>query len=179
MRFCGRRLGLLAIAWTLALAPPAVAQDGICTAKVPPNVDAGLLAAAFVQTLARSETFRRQCLRIAATRVLRIHIAIVPPPGGDYRAVTAIARYDTGSLRAHVLVVFGENYIELLAHELEHVLEQIDGVDLRTGTVSGRAQAQPDGSFETRRATAAGRQVWREYEALAPEAPRRRQMRFR
>ena len=67
-------------------------------------------------------------------------------------------------------LVFAENYVELLGHEFEHVLEHIDGVDLRADAARGRAQLLAGGAYETRRATEAGLQVLREYEAAgAPE----------
>jgi hypothetical protein len=62
------------------------------------------------------------------------------------------------------MVQFGENYNELLAHEFEHVLEQLDGVDLRREAAEGRAWLLPGGVFETRRAFATGVQVLRESE---------------
>jgi Tol biopolymer transport system component len=57
--------------------------------------------------------------------------------------------------------------VELIAHELEHVIEQLDGIDLeahaRTGTVSKRE----DGAFETRRAIEIGKRVAREVSLAA------------
>jgi hypothetical protein len=77
-----------------------------------------------------------------------------------------------------VTLVFAENYVELLGHEFEHVLEQIDGVNLRADAARGHARILADGAYETRRATEAGLQVLREYEMLAPESGRR-QLRLR
>ena len=80
-------------------------------------------------------------------------------------------------------IAFTENMVELLATEFEHVLEQVDRVDLRSDAANGRARALPDGAFETDRATEAGHQVLREYreyeEALAPEPARRRHLGLR
>ena len=97
----------------------------------------------------------------------------------DYRAVTVLARYESGYLRAEVTLVFAENYIELVAHEFEHVLEQVDGIDLRARAALGQARHLPDGAYETPRATLAGQQVWREYEALTADSGRRRLLWFR
>lgn len=163
----------------LLTAPPARADEAICIAKLPSNIDAGMFGSQILEILSRSETFRRQCLRIAAVRFLRIRLGISPQVSADYRAFTLLARYDAGALRADVTLVFAENYVELLGHEFEHVLEQIDGVNLRADAARGHARVLPDGAYETRRATEAGLQVLREYETLAPETGRRRELRLR
>ena len=51
---------------------------------------------------------------------------------------------------------------ELIAHELEHILEQLDGVDLQAQAGNGVVWKAGDGVFETRRAIEAGRRVARE-----------------
>ncbi len=51
---------------------------------------------------------------------------------------------------------------ELVAHEIEHILEQLDGVDLKTQAGSGAVWKSDDGAFETRRAIEAGKRVARE-----------------
>jgi hypothetical protein len=144
------------------------AQEQICSSKLPDNIDAGQLAPKMIDILSRSETFRRQCLRIAATRVLRIRLGIELQPlnSASYRALTELERYEAGALRADVRLVFGENYVEILGHEFEHVLEQIDGVNLRSEVSTGGARVLPGGAYETHRATEAGLQVLREYQTL-------------
>jgi hypothetical protein len=172
MTFRSGLAAVLPLALLLLTAPPAWADDEICIAKLPANIEAGMFGPEILEILSRSETFRRQCLRIAAVRVLRIRLGISPQLSGDYRAFTILARYDAGSLRADVTLVFAENYVELLGHEFEHVLEQIDGVNLRADAARGHARVLPDGAYETRRATEAGRQVLREYEAPVPRVRR-------
>jgi hypothetical protein len=163
---------VLPLALLLLTAPPARAGEGICTSALPANIEAGMFGSEILAILPRSETFRRQCLRIAAARFLRIRLGVTPQATGDYRAVTIVARYDAGSLRADVTLVFAENYVELLAHEFEHVLEQIDGVNLRADAERGHARILPGGAYETRRAIEAGLQVFREYEAQASRVRR-------
>ena len=63
-----------------------------------------------------------------------------------------------------VLTVLG---VLLVAHELEHVIEQIDGVRLSDELTAQRAWLAANRSFETRRATAAGARVRQELDALA------------
>ena len=179
MTFRSGLAAVLPLALLLLTAPSARAGEEICTSALPANIEAGMFGPEILAILSRSETFRRQCLRIAAARFLRIRLGVTAQAAGDYRALTILVRYDAGSLRADVTLVFAENYVELLAHEFEHVLEQLDGVNLRADAARGHARILPDGAYETRRATEAGLQVLREYETLAPEAGRRRQLRLR
>ena len=59
-----------------------------------------------------------------------------------------------------------------LAHEFEHLIEQLDGVDLRALAKEGEARRLPDGAFETERAIAAGQQVAGEVVDNAPDRVR-------
>jgi hypothetical protein len=61
----------------------------------------------------------------------------------------------------------------MLGHEFEHLIEQMDGVDLTRDAKTGRAQRMDDGSFETDRAVAAGRRVSGEVADNAPDSIRR------
>ena len=59
------------------------------------------------------------------------------------------------------------DYSEYLAHEIEHVLEQVDGIDLRSAVAQNRRGAhRVNGGlveiFETDRAVAVGRLVRKE-----------------
>jgi hypothetical protein len=116
--------------------------------------------------LAKSATFRRQWDTISASRFIRV--TIVLPLGmqdpGSSRARTEISHYAYGAIRARIEMPNTTDLTELLAHEFEHVVEQLEGVDLRAlarrheeGVVEVRT-----GVFETARARAAGLQVYRE-----------------
>ena len=131
--------------------------------EIPPNVDAGVFAADMTALIGRSDTFRAQCDRLAAARHVRVKIVIAASLDGA-RGQTTIRRLSSGAIRADVEILFGENYRELLAHEFEHILEQVDGVDLRHEAAEGRAWLLPGGAFETRRAHATGIQVRNESE---------------
>jgi hypothetical protein len=132
-----------------------------CAGVMPANVDAHLLSGELLALLRRSETFRAQCSRIAAEPRLRVTLDLVNTLDSG-RAQTTFRRCGSGTLVAEILVVFGENYRELLAHEFEHVLEQIEHVDLRREAAVGRAWQLAGGAFETRRAFVTGVQVLRE-----------------
>jgi hypothetical protein len=171
LRMCVRRwcAVLLVLVFGLPRAVGAQQQQDVCAAAIPPNIEAGVLAREMIALLRRSETFRSQCERLAHAPRVRVTIELVFSLESG-RAQTAIHRYTSGAIRAEVVVLFGENYRELLAHEFEHILEQVDGVDLRQEAALGRAWVLPGGAFETRRAFATGVQVLREAEPLHPHA---------
>ena len=155
--------GLLFFVCVLSSVVVAERQQDRCATAIPSNVDAGVFASDMIALLRRSETFRAQCERLAQTPRVRVKIdvACVLDSG---RAQTVIHRFPSGAIRADVVVQFGENYRELLAHEFEHILEQVDGVDLQQEVAEGRAWQLSGGAFETERAQAIGVQVLHEAE---------------
>jgi hypothetical protein len=109
-----------------------------------------------------SATFRQQCLRLDAPRV-RVQIRLDPTLlDKPYRAITVIHRSADEIVASVVISGFGDP-TEWLAHELEHVIEQIDGVNLPR-LADGRHDAWPssEGAFETTRAIRAGKTVFQE-----------------
>ena len=169
---CVRRWS--AVLLCLACGLPGVAaqqqpQEDVCATAIPSNIDAGMFARDMIALLRRSETFRSQSERIARAPRARVTIEIASSLDSG-RAQTTIHRYTSGAIKAEIVVLFGENYRELLAHEFEHVLEQIEGLDLRQEAALGRAWLLPSGAFETRRAYATGMQVLREAEPLHAHA---------
>jgi hypothetical protein len=144
--------------------------DGACLAanlKVPGPYE-GLVAT----MLERSPTFRRQCARIAQAVHLTVELRSESRAPRSTAAWTTIARRPADG-RLHAIVRLGPatNSVELIAHEIEHVIEQLDGVNLRhmaslraTG-VQVCAGCAEDQMFETRRAIAVGRQVAREVDS--------------
>jgi hypothetical protein len=112
--------------------------------------------------LQRSATFRQQCRQLDAPRVrVEIH-RDVRLSDKAYRALTVIRRSDDRIVASVEITGFGDP-TEWLAHEIEHVLEQIDGVDIRR-LVRTRHDAWPStaGAFETMRAIRAGQTVRQE-----------------
>ena len=108
-----------------------------------------------------SASFRRQCEALADKRAV-----VELRPGAETSfssARTRITKAEGGVVVGRVEVPLSTDVIEFIAHELEHILERAEGVDLpreseRTGSGVWRAV---DG-FETQRATDMGRQVARE-----------------
>ena len=108
----------------------------------------------------RSPSFRSQLARIADAHHLRVTIQIDPSIPSRCRAFTRV-QWRGQTIRAEVHIPPSSDHAELLAHELEHVLEQIERVDLH-----GLARVRDSGVravhfsvFETDRAQAAGRAV--------------------
>lgn len=137
-----------------------------CESSLPSNIDAGMLQPQLLQLLQRSPTFRQQCGRIAARRVLRVTVRIGTWIDREAQAQTVITRYDAGAIRAQVTLRFSEDYLLLLAHEFEHILEQVEGVNLHGEAASGRAWRTSGGAWETRRAASAGIRARQEFDTL-------------
>jgi hypothetical protein len=135
---------------------------------IPPNIEVSVIyRPVLVKMLGRSPTFRRQMLRIAAATHLTIHLRSgLPSWTQGLRARTDFVRTADGQLLANVDIVWSNSPVEIIAHELEHVIEQLDGVDLAVKvrqSNSGVYLAGDNGNlFETTRATRIGLQVARE-----------------
>jgi hypothetical protein len=111
--------------------------------------------------LATSSTFRAQCGRIASARSLIIMIRVdLTLAERSYRARSWFGRTPEGALVARVHISLRTNPVEWLAHELEHVVEQLDGLSL-PALAADRQGAWLSGEkmFETTRAIEAGRRV--------------------
>jgi hypothetical protein len=111
-----------------------------------------------------SPTFRRQCWRLgAATNVIVVIRLEELQRRPSFNARTAFAHHGHDELIAvDVVLQLAANAAELIAHEIEHVIEQLDGVDLEAQLGSGNVWKREDGAFETRRAIEVGRRVARE-----------------
>jgi hypothetical protein len=119
----------------------------------------------------RSATFRLQCARLAGAANLSVTLRLNPLIPSRCRAFTIIRRRGW-QLRAEVHLPPGHALTELIAHEFEHVLEQVEGQDLRVlARTRGSGVREIDGDmFETDRAVRVGRVVAHEAERR-PNAP--------
>ena len=113
---------------------------------------------AIVQMLERSPMFRRQCLRLAGAPHLTVVVRMLHPLTGGSRARTQITLAEGNRLVAIVEINPLGDFMELLAHELEHIIEQLDGVDLAARSTVARSGVWScmDGTFETSRAVRVG-----------------------
>jgi hypothetical protein len=174
------------LAWPLPSAPAYVSVSGVVAVgfsqyreapsprlldpadMVPSDSDIPAICRLLLDDMWRgSATFRRQWIRVAAARV-RIAITLDRPwqPGWS-RSRSEISAKARLQLRVSLRIVDPE-VIEYLAHELEHVIEQLDGVDLARAMASHVHGATATGrppAFETRRAVVIGRLVASEVSA--------------
>jgi hypothetical protein len=119
-----------------------------------------------------SASFRHQCRMLgAAGAVLIAESSRKTPTAG-----TRIGLSAEGVLVARIVVCRCRQAAEYLAHELEHVLERVEGINylFELGRVGSRVSLS-GGAFETRRAYDAGRRVAAEMRAAtqASEQARR------
>jgi len=114
---------------------------------------------------ARSVTFRAQCRRLAGARaVVLLHSASAKET--PWTAESRIGVLSNGRVTARVRIRAGRESVEVIAHELEHVLERVDGVQLALDLARpGTGTTLAGGAFETRRATDAGRRAAKEVKA--------------
>lgn len=120
----------------------------------------------------RSPIFRRQVARVSQEVDLDITLDTwTSSAHSDWRADTLL-RHEQGRLRrATVRIRFPNRehtIVELIAHELEHIVEQLDGVSLpeaarRSAGPAGAVRQSVRGHFETERAHRVGLAVLAEY----------------
>ena len=108
----------------------------------------------------RAPSFRAQCERIAAAQELRVTVRIDALIPGRCRAFTVVRRSGR-KIVADVHLPPSSDHAELLAHEFEHIIEQIEGRDLRKlARLKGSGVYELEYAvFETDRAQLAGRIV--------------------
>jgi hypothetical protein len=111
------------------------------------------------ESWARSATFRRQCRRLAdADAIVLLQGASAGQTNWD--GESRIGVLANGRVLARVRVRRGRESVEVIAHEIEHVLERIDGVHPAFGAASaGSGASVAGGAYETRRAQQAGHRV--------------------
>lgn len=153
---------LVSCAAGLALADgrsPGLEDEGL-----PPNLSAAPVFKPYLERMVRmSPTFRSQCKRLGAASSVRVQLRLEDPQRRpSFRARTVLERDQGVVVAAHIFLYPSPDAVELIAHEIEHVLEQLDGVDLEAQVGSGSVWKREDGAFETRRATEAGLRVPRE-----------------
>jgi hypothetical protein len=112
----------------------------------------------------RSPTFRRQCRQVAAARAIQVQIRLDPNLLHDpnRNAFCDMVSYDTGALIARISVS-PFRLRELIAHEMEHVCERLEGIkverEARLGHAGFYVMGHVERHYETDRAARVGRQV--------------------
>jgi hypothetical protein len=132
-----------------------------CAASNPPQVYVVPKLQRVVKGLfVRSLTFRAQWDRLAREPRLYVRIRFDSSIDNNlYRARSVIRHTDAGIVAFVDIHPFGDP-TEMLAHELEHVIEQLEGLNLaRLAAARHEAWSTGHGVFETERAIRAGRRV--------------------
>jgi hypothetical protein len=115
--------------------------------------------------LTRSATFRRQYARLARARHLSVIVRSDMPAGRRMPALTQMSPRRGGGVEALVHITPSARAIELIAHEFEHIIERLDGVNLRAMArlrATGVRVTADDNTYETIRAVVTGQRVARE-----------------
>jgi Tol biopolymer transport system component len=154
-------LAAASIVLAVAISTSPIGQSSAPDNSLPSNLKAGVFQPVVEKMWQASPTFRRQCERLAAERSLTVRLRAEGFHASTAtRARTEISRTGASLTFADVVVLDSRDAIELIAHEIEHLIEQIDGVQLtRDGCGGGGSR---EGPSETCRAIEAGRQVARE-----------------
>lgn len=122
------------------------------------------------QLWAGSPTFRAQCLKIGEQKLYRV--AIVHDAAlnlnRNCRAQCVLRVYTTGFVTARVMLPHNSHALmELIPHELEHIVEHIEGIDVKRDATRPGSGAYDAGAgrVETLRAVRVGRQARQELQA--------------
>jgi hypothetical protein len=155
------RIGALAAMLTWGILLRAEPAQQCQPSNLPSNMELSPTVSRILEALyMQSPTFRGQCERIASTKTLRVIVRLDSAMRTNCRAFTTFRRSGR-EIRADVHLPPSPAIVELAAHEFEHVLEQIDGLNLRRlARISGTGVREIDRElFETDRAQRVGRAV--------------------
>jgi hypothetical protein len=152
-----------------ASTPEPLALTGELLTDLPPNLRVPHdLRPLLQQTLQRSPTFQRQMKTLLHTQRVRMSVVYGGLRGLRlFQAQSTVTHHEWGALVVDTTLYAPADMVELVAHELEHVCEQIEGIDLPS--LAGRHDSgvyDVGGHFETLRAIVAGRRVTREAQGL-------------
>ena len=154
---------------TGVLRPPSI----LAAAAPPSNLTAGAVFQAALERMWQSSpTFRRQCRRLSTAPHLRVNLLLDDlARRPSYNARAAMKRQRGVLVSVDIYLTRIEDPVELIAHEIEHVVEQLDEIDLEVHVGSGNVWKREDGAFETRRAIEVGRRVAHDV-SLAAQIPK-------
>lgn len=117
-----------------------------------------------IELMSSSQTFREQCEKIGKATNVRISVKVVPNIIHGNRARTRFLKYGNGRMAAIVEMKLLSDYSESLGHEFEHVIEQIEGIDLKGQARDGKGIYKMYGDvYETDRALKTGKAVEQEH----------------
>lgn len=143
------------------LMPEVVAAGSNASAPAASVVVDGKLQGLVDDLLSRSPAFRRQWRRLERFPRLSVRIELVHTNHVlDAHAATRVSVLPDGSQQAVMAIPGGRRLAELIAHEVEHILERLDGVKVASQHALGDASVRrASGTFETARAVLVGQMV--------------------
>jgi hypothetical protein len=135
--------------------------------RVPSNMRPTLM-----RMLQRSPTFRRQIATLTRKPAVRVSVAYGGMRGDrNYHALSTVRKHEWGAMLVDTTIYVPTDLVEIIVHELEHVCEQMEGVDLPAlARRRGVGVYNLNGHYETVRAIRAGQNATREYQG-GPELP--------
>lgn len=148
-----------------AQSPDAPLEAPPCASRLPANVNVQRELLKRVATmLARSATFRDQCRRLAETPWMHVRVMVKPElDRPSLRALSTIKRPQPRLFIALVDVAATADPTMWLPHEFEHLIEQLDSVDVEKQVDDGTgAWRVSERMYETTRAIRAGETVYEE-----------------
>jgi hypothetical protein len=149
-----------------------LAHSGQLLTELPPNLRVPRdLRAVLQDALRRSPTFQRQMQTLLHTQRVRMSVTYGGLRGMRlFQARSIVRHHQWGALVVDTTLFAPADMVELFAHEMEHVCEQIEGLDLRA-LAAARDSGVYDvgGHFETQRAINAGHRVAREMQGVPAE----------
>jgi hypothetical protein len=155
---------------TRAQSPAMTIPSGDPLTDLPPNLRVPRdLRPLLTEALKRSPTFQRQMQLLLHTQRVRMSVSYGGPRGlRMFQAHSRVTHHEFGALIVDTTLFAPADMVELLAHEIEHVCEQIEGVDLKALSHQRDSGVYDlDGHFETQRAIIAGHRVSREIHGLS------------
>lgn len=128
--------------------------------RVPDNMRPMLM-----RMLETSPTFRRQIATLTAKPAVRMTVSYGGMRGDrNYHALSTVRKHEWGAMLVDTTVFVPTDLVEIIAHELEHVCEQMEGVDLPSlSRRKGVGVYNLNGHYETVRAIRAGQNATREF----------------
>lgn len=145
--------------------PEAVGASNVSNQAAAAIVVDGKLQGLVDDLIARSPAFRRQWQRLSRQPRLTLRIELVHQQHVlDAHAATKVVVQPDGSQEATVAIPASTRLAELIAHEVEHVLERLDGVRVAARHSLGDGSVRKaSGTFETARAVLVGQMVAAEF----------------
>jgi hypothetical protein len=112
----------------------------------------------------RSPKFRQQIETLARRPGVRVNVSYGGLRGERrYHALSTVRRHQWGAMVVQTTLYVPSDIVEVMAHEMEHICEQIEGVDLRRlAAAKSEGILTFSGHYETMRAIRVGQQVARE-----------------